>query len=829
MACFTDGCDVTDRMHGANHEQTSLGNIEGIKAYTGGFRPEYGQAMSGIVSIDTKEGMDGFQCIGKYTSDLIMGNNSGHFNKVEGSLSGPLPISDRRLTYSLSAEIDNTDNVRPCFMPSRQYAQDPSRDYVWADTVRYSHSTWIDSLGQWRDGWMDSSAAAWNAEKQRRLRDGAIRGWRQADQSYLPHSDGNTYRLSGKVTYRVMGHPIKLTVAGFANREQYGGYSASWKYNLNNEQSYLNKQNLIYLDLRHSLGRRQKTFYTLKLSHFGALSQIGIRDTIAEKGRHWWQDYTFLSDADADNDKIYDAYAGNAPTHGIDNPYGVPGLFVTSGLGRTWEKTQVSYTGIKGDVVSQVDRNNQVQGGIDYKKHRVYKKFNSLPWDPDPFADRYDNQPVTFAGYLQDRYEAEGFILNAGLRLDYLDPRVQHYANQFDTMQGKNQATTAHYWSTRVGVAYPITERFKLRANVGRYVQQPSWEYLYDGLSADVLRRGNWIVGNPNLPWPSTIAYEIGCDKQFSFALKGDVTLYYKESSALADMGLDTMGGMGFNQITGAGTAAVRGVEFTLEQWADPFAWSLSYALSKAVGTASSPYQAYDQASRSGFDVWDYWLYYRQYLNSPDRALDWDQRHKVMLAADLDLDQREGPKLLGFWPLGGVSVSVVNTVASGLPYTQLDANGRIVNGSNGGRMPWTWNTDLKVIKTFEVHRANVSLELDVTNLFDRRNTAGVYGRTGLPGNDAAPLGYGAFADSSIRDSLPGAVGAAGDTIRYPNPNYSKWRDLNGDGTIDGRELYATYISAYQDFFGDPFNSARMSSSAAYQPPRRIKLAVSVAF
>ncbi|HTY07673.1 MAG TPA: hypothetical protein VMF29_00780, partial [Candidatus Edwardsbacteria bacterium] len=667
----------------------------------------------------------------------------------------------------------------------------------------------------------------WNAEKQRRLRDGTIRGWRQADQSSLPHSDGNTYRLSGKLACRIPEFNAKATVAGFANREQYGGYSASWKYNLDNEQSYLDKQNLIYLDLRQSVGRDQRTFYTLILSHYGTLSQIGVRDTMAEKGRHWWQDYTFLSDADADHNGMYDAYEGNVPMWGIDNPYGVPGLFITNGLWRTWEKTQVSYTGLKGDVTSQVNRNNLAQGGIDYKKHRVYKKYNSLPWDPDPFKDQYDNRPVTFAGYLQDRYEVEGFVLNAGLRLDYLDPSVQYYKNQFDTLQGKNQAKTAHYWSTRVGVAYPITERFKLRANVGRYVQQPTWEYLYDGLSADVIRRGNQVVGNPNMAWPSTVAYEMGCDRQFSYTLKGDATLYYKEANGLTGMVLDSLGGNVYDGYSSKTNVTVRGLELNLEQHAYPLGWQLSYTLTQAVGGESYAEEFYDNFRY--FYPWGVDQYFSSQHYTAEHDLDWDQRHKLMLAADLDLDQRDGPQLLGIRPLGGVSVSVVNTVASGLPYTRLDAQGLPVGGINGGRMPWTWNTDLKVVKTFEVRRANVSLELDVTNLFDRRNTAGVYGATGLPGQNPAPLGYAAFADSSIRDSLPGTVNAAGDTIRYPNPNYSRWRDLDGDGTIDGRELYATYVLAYQDYFGDPFNSARMSSSAAYQPPRRIKLAVSVAF
>ncbi|MRR09378.1 carboxypeptidase-like regulatory domain-containing protein, partial [bacterium] len=209
VAYFTDGCDVTDRMHGVYREQASLGIVEDIAVSTGGFDPAYGQAMSGIVDVRTNNGYGEYDALMKFSTDLLTGRASGHDSRYQGGCSGPLPAL-RGLVFSVFADIENSDDVRPCFPAGTSYVRDAGRDYVWADTVRHAHSDWIDSLGQWRHGWMDSSDAAWDAEKRRRMTNGVVRGWTTGDPPYLPHGDGNDYRLAMNLSYPF--HPINAKV-----------------------------------------------------------------------------------------------------------------------------------------------------------------------------------------------------------------------------------------------------------------------------------------------------------------------------------------------------------------------------------------------------------------------------------------------------------------------------------------------------------------------------------------------------------------------------------------------------------------------------------------
>ena len=855
MAFFVDGVTVTDVLTGAMGAQINTAAIEEVMVITGGFNAEYGEAMSGVVNVVTKEGGDKLSMYGNYSTDEYMGSESRNYNKFELSLGGPTPMV-KNLSYFLSAEVTNTSDRRPVFMPETYYTHDPSKDYIWADTVQYSYSAWDsiweyettgwDTLGApiidttflnlgWTSGWADSSAEDWAIEKARRIEQGTMRGWKEYDKNYLPHGDYNSYRLQGKITYKIQPINAKITLGGFANRDQNGNYSSYWKYWLDSYYSYLQKSYQGNATWRHQISKT--TFYTFTFNKFSTKTMQGVRDTTAEKDRSWWEDYTFLSDEDADNDNMFDAYEGQSyNAANVDNPYGVAGIFCTFGLARLWQKTSAEYIAGKLDLTSQVDKFNQLQAGIDIKKHHVFLKYNSLPWDMVPFEDYYDLRPTTAAVYVQDKLEFEGFIVNAGLRLDYMDPASLKKVNNFNMTDTASMvaAEVKYKLSPRLGVSHPISEKTVLHVSYGQFFQQPQLQYLYESLQANIAR-GNTVMGDPDLGVQRTIAYEIGFNHQFTNDLAGDVTAYYKDIFDLLGTRLlrDTTSGLSYSSYMNAEYGNVRGVEFSVQKRASAngiFSGKASYSLMFAKGSASDPWEGYiDYIYGGGTDP-------ATGLSVPfpktDNALDFDQRHTFSISTSFDFHDKFGPAIGGFRPLANVSINLLNNIGSGFPYTVFTSKGLRVGEVNAGRMPWSWNCDLAANKSFKVAGVNMSLDFEVLNLFNRKNTADVWAATGVPQTDGTNWDLATFIALGETPAYiaSGSVDEDGNAILVPNPEYSKWRDLNSDGTIDPYEAYATKVAAWNDYVSDPINYDRsLGYGRAYGEPRRTRLALSFSF
>ncbi|HTY08929.1 MAG TPA: TonB-dependent receptor, partial [Candidatus Edwardsbacteria bacterium] len=600
MIYFIDNVSVNDPLQGLVGAQINTGAIQEVMVITGGFNAEYGEAMSGVVNVVTKEGSDKFSAFAKYTTDEFAGKHSIGYDRVEGSFGGPVPLVPN-LYYFFSGEYSNRKGVAS-FMPEKYYVHDASADVrgYWADTLRYSGADWDSASHGFIHQWMDSSDAKWEAHKQWAMDYYTLRGWKEWDKTYLPHRYFNSYRIQGKLTYKIDPWHAKFTLGSFMNRDQYGAYGYTYKYNIDLLPSTLQKSFQVNGTWRQSLGKDQKTFFTMIVNYFDTKYSYGNIDTTYEKTRKFYQDIKFLSDDDLNHDGKYDAYYNQQPDYNMsDNPYGfAPNssmTFWSRGLYRTWERTEASYDALKFDITSQVNRINQVQSGLEAKQHREYRKYNSLPWDADPFKDQYLFYPRTAAWYLQDKLEFESFIINAGLRLDYLNSRAYYYKNQFDTLQGKIWPKAKLQLSPRLGISHPITERTVFHLSYGHFFQQPEFQYLYESLQADVVRRGNMVVGNPELKAQKNIAYEAGVAHQFSNDLAGDLTLYYKDIFNLLGGQSDTLQGNEYYGYTNNDYGNVRGIEiaFRKQPGAGIFSGRIAYSFQIAKGSASDQFEAY--------------------------------------------------------------------------------------------------------------------------------------------------------------------------------------------------------------------------------------------
>ncbi|MEO0074339.1 MAG: carboxypeptidase-like regulatory domain-containing protein [candidate division WOR-3 bacterium] len=111
---YVDGVATSDPLFGYQAARVNPEATAEVVVISGGFDAEYGEAMSGIVQVVTKEGRDYTQGRLKYTTDEVFPAplNFGD-NRYEASVGGPLRFISPRLRYFLSGELYFTDDYNP--------------------------------------------------------------------------------------------------------------------------------------------------------------------------------------------------------------------------------------------------------------------------------------------------------------------------------------------------------------------------------------------------------------------------------------------------------------------------------------------------------------------------------------------------------------------------------------------------------------------------------------------------------------------------------------------------------------------------------------------
>lgn len=752
---YVDGVSTSDPLYGYQAARINPDATAEVVVISGGFDAEYGEAMSGIIQVITKEGKDVAAGRLSYTTDEFLPGalNFGE-NRYDVSVGGPMP-GVRRLKYFLSGGLYLTDDYNP---------------------MRYK----------------------------------------------LDHQQRNDYKLTGKVTYALpVGEGIRVTADGFLSREQYELYPYTrddenflgFKYNLDHFLSRRERVKKIGVALNHMLTKQ--TFYTLKLGYFGDQRVQAVRDLDREAnernfGARFWEDYIFKAeDTVSVNDSVlYHPMPGYVEQSkaNTNNPFGVYNLFYGEGDYRGFLMHWSDVTTMKGDVTHNIGKVHEFKGGLEVRLNSLHRRYNSLPWTPDPFVDSYNFDPMNAALFVQDKMDFEDLVVRAGLRLDYLDPQAQKLANPANTEDLTLTAATAKFkLSPRVGISFPITTRTKFRFSYGHFFQTPSYRYLYDNISTAAYSRGNQIIGNPDLRAQQTIAYELGLEQQVSDIVVADFTAYYKDVFDLLGTRYQPAIPLGYYPLVNEEYGSVRGFEIGVQKLLAGY-WTsrLSYGLSLARGTASSTYEWYYERYRYGVDPVT-----GQQMEPPrrDYALEFDERHnaKVSLGCDFPAD-------FGFVALRDFSGSVLFNYGSGLPYTPLEVRklnaGRPTGERNSARMGARFESDMNAAKSFTVGALKLGVNITITNLFGNQTVQWVYGATGQPDDD----GYAA--------SLSPANWAVGSRVTLLSSQYHPARDANHDGFISAEEEYVSYKLAYLDFVNDPAN---------FGPPRQIQVGLTLAF
>lgn len=694
-----DGVEVSDPLSGRGAGIANLA-VAGAEVLSGGFDAEYGNALSGVVSLSTKEGTDRFGGEVRWDTDRY-GDPTKTFNNFDRftfGFGGPTPL--KNLTYFATYEGTFSDTYTPL------------------GVTRKNRTLWdFITVGNRQSNLINTNVKlAYRANPKNKLTFEVINN-HSNNVGYNHMWSRNGFVQVTYDTLRTAGQP-----------DQYNPRYGQWSFT-QLDSTYQPVNMADHIPTADSRYRQFTTVWTNTLSDKTVwttrLSQLNFRDLLSVGEKEPW-DYDIQS-------PFY--WSGNATT----DPF-----YATHGDYPNYSKRNTATWTLKSDYATRRWKSHSVKTGIDARYNRIQNLTLTLPNSESnglPGGTRSDfvNYNPEGAAYVQDRWEYEGLVLNAGVRYDVFTPGEQ--VPTADLPSGKR---FKQQFSPRLGIAYPISDKDVLSFHYGWTYQTPSRNFVFEnrGINSAVNVRGN-----PDLEPETNISYQAGVQHLFSRDVSGQFSVFFKDIYGLITVRQtsDEFGNL-VNVYYNGDYASARGFEASLiKSFSHKFSAEINYTYQLATGVASDPQQAL-QFFNGG----------RLYLPISEQPLDWDQRTTLSLQGVIRDPGKWGIRML--WSYG-----------SGFPFTPTFRNDRkpdpVLNNSR--RLPSNTYLTLDGDKYFRVWGQNVTL------FFDARNV--------LNSSNINAISFGTFPNPY--------VGQAGDeyAIYFTETGRAGGAylfDTNGDGTLD---------------------------------------------
>ena len=332
-------------------------------------------------------------------------------------------------------------------------------------------------------------------------------------------------------------------------------------------------------------------------------------------------------------------------------------------------------------------------------------------------------KPTEMGFYIQDKMEYNDIIINAGLRVDILNPN-EKTLNRPDSISIYQNSgyIKPDQWTDlgsfteiqpRIGVSFPVTDKTVVYGYYGKFAQlvdlYSTYFTAYD--YRNQIARGGYFYTNPvgfGLEPVRTTQYEVGFSQQFGQDLGIEVTGYFKDIRNLNSTKIvqSFVAGDRYGLYINKDYANSRGITVAVSKRPrGPFSGNIDYTYSISEGNASDPAAAF---------------YDEQANIEPEKVLvplDWDQRHTLNAT-------------MTYHPIKNSGISVVASYGSGLPYT-TEYIGVRTSFENNAREPATYNLDMRSYYNFILlNKFQISAHINIYNLFDTQNELTVYNDTG---------------------------------------------------------------------------------------------------
>lgn len=738
-AVIIDGVLTTNPLNGNSTAYVSNNLLQEMAVLTGGFSAEYGNVLSGVINVTTKSGLKKYSGVFEVVSDdfyeRILDANKTGYNLYSANIGGPL-IPTKKLNGFMS------------------FYGGVERNFFLQN-----NPSWI--------------------TKELNL-----------PENILPGYSNKTWAGNGKLTvdFTALNPKLNLKLIGGANISETNRFGFFQVYMLNNSHRdpLITEKNMqFYGKIVHQI--TPKVFYEVQGNYF----KTEYFEGDAEFGEDFYK---------YGNPYYVTGLNTKGAMIGMD-PYG---LFAKYNRVRNrYSKSQTSYIEGSFNLVAQY-KANEIKFGGSYRYHTIrhyevrpvsLSGFYTYPLDSlgneilsgTPTApgrniftgasglanfwgytydgQGYDNStatgegsmdgakhPIIAALYLQDKIELKDFILNAGIRFDFLDPNtwrikdISHIVRfgdptKLDIEDFDLDSDPTYAISPRLGFSFPVTENAVFHAQYGKFIQLPQLEYLYNGydnLSYWLNSAGfSGSFGNPNLEPEKTTAFEVGIKQILGDKLSVDITAFYKETKDL--IGIKKYPQLP-NQIqvyANQDYGTIKGLDIAIDfRRTTNLAFSIAYSLSYASGTGSDPNSASTAA----------WLGTEQpKLTYP---LSYDQRHTGTVNIDYRFGSENLPK--GVWGaiLSRLGFNLLYTFNSGRPYSMKNPAGNPFVSTGGGAQlestingaygPWNHRLDFKIdksimVKVSESYKLDFNFYMYVINALNYELVNSVWAGSGDPG------------------------------------------------------------------------------------------------
>jgi outer membrane receptor protein involved in Fe transport len=662
-------------------------SVAEVSVISSGFSARYGQALSGIVDVKLKEGGQ------KLEGGMSAQGGSWFTQNYNGTISGPdwfmgglrkiglaLP-GESSFLLDLSSDFSNTYLPNIIGQPGRPRLRSGYEDSFLGFKFKYSPNIFMPAE---ENNWSGNYKWTWKPSNKNKVDIGYSK--RIAfDQGFnrRPISD-----LSGQsLSYPWLFHD---------RLEHYGTITED--------------VNTLALTLTHTIS--PNAYHTLQISRYFTGFEYAV------DGKKW-TDYNAPDDL------------GLPP--GQDRPY-----FVDSGDDNLWTNYWSENLSTDYRLGINFGKIHKAEFGIQNSLQNVQYVTIIDPWvfDPDGLGrdhDLWHVYPDQGAFYATDRLEFEGFVAEAGARVDYWFPGKQLERAVADTSNGNiSSDTRAGFYkdsgtflgsrvkavmSPRVSVSHPIQNKDKFFFNFGQFTQFPSYYYVYSKLTS-VSSAGFPVLGNANLNPEKSVQFEVGAQHVFPNNDAGKITLFQKDiydypTSVLFHRQEGTVISDFFAYLNSDFSRA-RGFELEYESVRKKY-WKYrgSYEFSVAKGKSSDPNQA-KIVEEGGGDASEPPL--------SEGYLFWNRPHKFTVNADFRVPEKgDRPKVLGATLPHGFGVNLFGTVESGKAYTPTDINGNATGRVYSQNGPIEIQVNMRINQDFAVSRENrMNFYLVVENLLNQK-------------------------------------------------------------------------------------------------------------
>jgi hypothetical protein len=782
-----DGVPINNFVFGGPAFDITREAVQQLSFERGGFEPQYGNAMSGIINIATREG--GNDLIGalSYQTSAIggfLGNASDellHSSQFEGFLSGPVPGSGEKLNFMVAGrqtsgadrvmQFDN--NVRNNTNPSTRVDAPDNQDLNFGQRA-FGYDQVRDIFGK----------LTWHVTAQAKLSFSGVSYSRQR----LPFSF--EYLYAG---FNYLNAPAVQTLTD--SLAVGGGLLAT------------GGPVGIARDVIQGSVRSDRTLYMAKWDHVLGRWLYSVEAGYFEQQRNTCNFFSAVCMGDRFADVNFTPTQFATP-NSTGSPMGGSDVFFGGERLRT--------TMLRGDVQAQLTDHHNIQTGFFYQRHQLhyFEVRNQGVNDVIVIPQGYNARPWDAAFYFQDKIEYDFLVVKLGFRYDYGRAGGLFFANARDPLNGTTarevcngtafgntaytdaatglsgfaacarnrilldsaaaiarqddfrQSSTRRQFSPRIAISFPMSLSSTVFFNFGRYSQNPLYNNLFQNTSVGVDSGAagggqcsgatsvvpgttqclpvlfsdlftTSFVGNPNLLIEGTTAYEVGYSAELSRTYGLSVVLFSKDQYGLSGVqqgGRDSLGNVVFDPGNTYGKSllnynVILNQDF---QTVRGFEISLRRRITNHWGfnINYSFQQASTNAAPPALQVESQQQgdpTARQEIRS---EIDQSSVFNTSLLFHVGTDAPHG--LLGSL-LTNSDASVTLRSGSGLPYTPTQSFQGLGNNQaerNSGRGPGTFQVDMQVNKNWRVGNMLYGGFVRVANLLDRKNCIQVFPSTG---------------------------------------------------------------------------------------------------